>query len=406
MNKKAKVLISSKYLIHHIPIDPMKNYCSLFVSILLLFTSKIFAQPTVFTVTGGGSFCSGGTGVHIGLSNSELGVEYHLYQGSTVVSTTAGTGLPLDMGLYTIPGLYTAKGTTVTDTVDMTGYTIIAIDPVLKPMVSLSVVGGDTVCEGYHVTLVAGSVNGGYAPVYTWFVNGIIATAGSAFTYTYKPVNGDIVSVKLKSNATCSIPDTVFDSTTLTVVPVFAPNVTITRYPAGITAKGKVVTFTALATDAGSSPTYHWSVNNIPINLPSYITVLNKYTSTQLGEMIGRALEDNDSVSCEVTSNGICAGTKSSSSIILHYNILGVNTTVANDLLAIYPNPASDELIIEGAEGSEVQIFNVVGTSVNRLTITENKEVIDITKLVPGVYLLRAVDGSTGLTMTRRFVKE
>ena len=115
--------------------------------------------------------------------------------------------------------------------------------------------------------------------------------------------------------------------------------------------------------------------------------------------MIGRTLEDNDSVSCEVTSNGICAGTKSSGSIILHYNVLGINTTDANDQLAIYPNPAIDELIIEGAKGSELTIYNTIGQSFDKLRMTKNKEVIDVSRLVSGVYLLLAVDSSTGLTM-------
>lgn len=41
--------------------------------------------PTVYTVTGGGSFCAGGIGVHVFLSSSDMGVNYQLMQGATVM---------------------------------------------------------------------------------------------------------------------------------------------------------------------------------------------------------------------------------------------------------------------------------------------------------------------------------
>jgi hypothetical protein len=66
----------------------------------------VYPLPQVFTVTGGGSYCNGGTGVHIGLSGSATGVNYLLYRGSTATGTFAGTGLPLDFGLQTVETCY------------------------------------------------------------------------------------------------------------------------------------------------------------------------------------------------------------------------------------------------------------------------------------------------------------
>ena len=60
-------------------------------------TITINAMPTVYTVTGGGTLCSGGTGVHIGTSNSTNGINYQLYNGATAVGSpvagTTGAGL-------------------------------------------------------------------------------------------------------------------------------------------------------------------------------------------------------------------------------------------------------------------------------------------------------------------------
>lgn len=54
------------------------------------------ALPVAMTMTGGGSYCSGGAGVSVGLSGSETGVDYQLYRGITAVgSPVAGTGSAL-----------------------------------------------------------------------------------------------------------------------------------------------------------------------------------------------------------------------------------------------------------------------------------------------------------------------
>src|SRR6185369_7813026 len=49
--------------------------------------------PTVFNVTGGGNYCTGGTGVAIALSGSQIGVNYQLKLGGVNTgSPVAGTG--------------------------------------------------------------------------------------------------------------------------------------------------------------------------------------------------------------------------------------------------------------------------------------------------------------------------
>ncbi len=65
-------------------------------------------SPQIYTVTGGGSYPSEGTGVRIGLSNSETGVDYTLMLNETVsVLTISGTGSAIDFGNQTTVGNYT-----------------------------------------------------------------------------------------------------------------------------------------------------------------------------------------------------------------------------------------------------------------------------------------------------------
>jgi len=68
--------------------------------------------PTLYNVTGGGSYCIGGTGVSINLSGSNTGTNYQLYNGTTSVGpVAAGSGLPISFGLQTALGVYTVKAT-------------------------------------------------------------------------------------------------------------------------------------------------------------------------------------------------------------------------------------------------------------------------------------------------------
>lgn len=67
--------------------------------------------PLIFKITGGGTYCEGENGLHIGLSGSEEGITYELIRDdiSTGIIQT-GIGSPLDFGLFADEGNYTIKG--------------------------------------------------------------------------------------------------------------------------------------------------------------------------------------------------------------------------------------------------------------------------------------------------------
>ncbi len=77
----------------------------------------------------------------------------------------------------------------------------------------------------------------------------------------------------------------------------------------------------------------------------------------------------------------------------------GVDENGSNGL-AVYPNPASDRIRIEGLEAdSVVQIYNALGELVKTVKAEANGE-INIVELAKGLYLVRCG------TATMRFVKE
>ena len=100
--------------------------------------------PTAYSVTGGGSYCSGGAGVAVGLSNSEVGVTYQLYNGASMVgSPVTGTGSAISFGNQTTAGTYTIVATRTSGgcTNNMAGSVVVVVST--QPTAT-----GVTICQG------------------------------------------------------------------------------------------------------------------------------------------------------------------------------------------------------------------------------------------------------------------
>ncbi|MCF8449495.1 MAG: Ig-like domain-containing protein, partial [Taibaiella sp.] len=138
------------------------------------------ALPTAQTVSGGGSYCSGGTGVAIGLNSSESGINYQLYLGSsTVGSPVTGSGSAISFGMHSTVGSYTVRATTISTSCinNMTGSVTVSINPL--PGV-VNVTGGGNYCSGglgVHIGL-------------DWSLTGINYQLYNGATAVGSPVNG------------------------------------------------------------------------------------------------------------------------------------------------------------------------------------------------------------------------
>ena len=253
----------------------------------------VHALPTVYPVTGGGSFCAGGTGVHVFLGGSDTGVMYQLYNGGAPVgSAVAGTGVTLDFGSITVPGYYTVSGTRTSTGCynDMSNHATISINPLVTPSVSITNTGiHDTSCLGAVVTFTALPVNGGASPAYQWTVNGSV-TGGSGASYSYVPANGDLINVMLTSSNACAVPFTALASDIITVIPYQMPSVSIvaSENPA---CSGSVITYTASSLYGGTPASYRWTKNN---------------TNVATGPVYYYPPANGDSVYCMLRSNYIC----------------------------------------------------------------------------------------------------
>ncbi|PQJ10519.1 hypothetical protein CJD36_011120 [Flavipsychrobacter stenotrophus] len=135
-------------------------------------------SPTIYTVTGTGGYCTGGTGIVIGLNGSQSGTNYQLYNGATPVgSPVAGTGSAVGFAAVTAAATYSVTGTDGTSgcSIGMSGTAAVTILP--RPAI-LSISGESTLCAGtgLHLTSSISATSPSYA--YTW--NGPSSYSNSA----------------------------------------------------------------------------------------------------------------------------------------------------------------------------------------------------------------------------------
>ncbi|MCQ2336942.1 MAG: hypothetical protein MJ010_07170, partial [Paludibacteraceae bacterium] len=145
-----------------------ENGCVSSESVAIKVEDKSVAPKSTFEVTGGGSYCSGGEGLSVGLNGSETGFTYTLYKGETEISSLAGTGSALDFGKQTEAGVYTvkAKNTTTACSATMTGSATVSIYEL--PIAGSMNVINNTNCKppyngSYKITAEGGSGNYSYS---------------------------------------------------------------------------------------------------------------------------------------------------------------------------------------------------------------------------------------------------
>ncbi|MEI7727845.1 MAG: hypothetical protein WCK09_22250, partial [Bacteroidota bacterium] len=148
------------------------------------------------------------------------------------------------------------------------------------------------VCAGTSVTFTAYPTHGGSLPGYQWQVNASIVTGATNSTYTYTPLNGDIIICELTSSDNCVTGNPALSPpVTMTVTPNPAVTVSITP-SANPFCTGSQVTFIAVSNHGGLFPIFLWKVNG--------------GTAGTNSSSFTYAPQNGDIVTCELTSSDIC----------------------------------------------------------------------------------------------------
>ena len=175
--------------------------------------------PTAYTVTGGGCYCLGDTGVTVGLANSQSGVNYQLQlNGSDTVSQVAGTGEALSFGNQTGAGTYTviAINDTTSCSVNMTS----SVNVIINPLPNVyNITGGGSFCSG-DTGVAVGLANSQSGVNYQLQINGSdtgLPVAGTGFALSFSNQTGAGTYTVVATNDTTSCVNNMTDSVTVTV---------------------------------------------------------------------------------------------------------------------------------------------------------------------------------------------
>ncbi len=269
-------------------------------------TLTVNALP-VASISPAGTYtiCAGGSALFT--ASSGAGYTFQWQNGAGNITGATGvtyTAIAADNYRVTITNANGCGATSAYVTVVVgSGFTVV-------PSVSISADPGITICTSGADTFFANPVNGGASPTYQWYVNGLTAGAGAA--YTYVPASGDVVSVLLTSSASCALPDTASSTVVVTMSAPVTPSVSITSLHADTTCAGDTAQFAALPVYGGTAPTYLWTENGTNVATGPYYTYMP---------------HDGDTLVLTMTSNHPCVTTNVvvSSIFIVHVFSPSVN---------------------------------------------------------------------------------
>jgi hypothetical protein len=252
------------------------------------------------------SICSGES-TNIPLTSSVPAVNFHwtaTLTSGTISGFSADSGTVINQVLtnpLASPGIVTYH---ITPKIGSCSGPIVDFPVTVNPGVPVSIsisASQNNVCAGTMVTFTATPGNQGASPIYQWKVNSI-NQPGNSTTFSYTPINNDVVTCLLtSSNTVCTSNNpATSNAITMTINPNLPVSITITPDQNPICA-GLPITFTAFPIFGGTTPSYQWKVNGINVGVNSI-----NYTYIPL---------NGDLVSCTLQSSETCTTNNPASSI-------------------------------------------------------------------------------------------
>ena len=192
---------------------------------------------------------------------------------------------------------------------------------------------------------------------------------------------------KFRAIVTNCIKIDITDFALLSVQTVITPSIVISSSDTIIT-QGQTVTFTATATNGGSSPIYQWRRNNVNTGngTPIFTTICNP----------------GDIVTCVLSSSLSCASDPAvtSNDVELMDEATSITSVKAYpSQIEIYPSPATEYIHIQSPmhthKEATLWIYDVHQKLVSRMEYSGADIPVDISKMPSGHYFIRIADDRT-----------
>ncbi|SDY95570.1 T9SS type B sorting domain-containing protein [Hymenobacter psychrophilus] len=284
---------------------------------------RIFGPPTPGTIADNQTVCAGDSvAVLTSTAPAGAGTGQYLYQWQSSPNGSTGwanVGTKSSQDTYA-PGILAT--TTYFRRVVESGFcppaspsNVVKITVTRKVMNTVTLATPPPLCAGTPFTFTAVADSAGATPTYQWFVNNAAVQGETNKTFTTSTLaNGDRVRVDVTPTPGLCSSGVATATVTVTVTPKVTPKVTLAT-PAAQCA-GTPLIFTASDTDAGTTPTYQWFVNNVAVQGETKKT----FTSG--------TLRNGDQVRVQVTPTaGLCSTGSVSASVTVTVTRL-VKTTV------------------------------------------------------------------------------
>ena len=98
------------------------------------------------------------------------------------------------------------------------------------------------------------------------------------------------------------------------------------------------------------------------------------------------------------------SGSSNDRYFLIFDNITSILNKNNSNILKIYPNPTTYELLVVGEETGTIEIFDVAGKSIIEQSITQSKNKINLERITAGVYTAKFTNGIQSKFV--RFIKQ
>lgn len=334
------------------------------------FSGELWHNPVAFSFVGDGAFCEGEPGFEIILDGSETGTSYELFKND--VSTgiiLPGTGDSLSFGLFTENGLYSAAGSTGHCTQSMLGQ--IYVHQLPLPGQAATPQGPDNACNNETSEYTTAGAPG--ANDYSWSLAPAEAGENSP--------SGDHTSIAWNSGftgtATLSVTGlnscgtgTPSQELAIMVNPAPAPSVS------GNSLVCENVT-EEYSTPQNEGSSYAWVVSGGSLTSGAGSPVIN----------VLWGIPGPGSVSVTETTSLGCAAASETLQVTID-DCIGISEAT-DDVVRIYPNPATDKVNTAGLNNAEIRFYDLMGHEVKCLLHVSSPAILNISSLNKGIYFLK-----------------